>query len=397
MQKTPSNNSLEKFNPPTIKIFDNSTEKKSRTKFVKYVDINKYYEDAYSSDEDDESLNPTHELTGPKLNLTELARQITSLDDVIKLCDIPLRNFSSNNQTDLLRLKKIKQPLIELNRLIGMSDLKNKIIYQALYYCQDLHKIKPIDGNEDEGDLMHTVIQGPPGSGKTTVAKIIGKIYARLGVLKSDKFIIAKRKDLIGEYLGQTAPRTTAVLESALNGVLFLDEAYSLGNEEKRDIYSKECIDTINQYLTEHKRDIVVIIAGYQENLKSCFFALNPGLERRFPWVYNIEKYNEKELRDILIKQITESGWGFADNDLEKALPLGFIKENMEFFNYAGGDTETFLNKCKLAHSQNTFGLASHQKGKLTYGDFIKGLEMHKTSKLNNKSNENSPPPFMYV
>ncbi len=396
MQKNTSPNNLNKH-PLTVKIFDNGKKKAPRTKFVKYRAISDYYDDYFSSDDEDE-LDPLVQDDGlEKFDLTELAKNIKCLGDVIKLCDMLPTQFKPCNRADLARLKKIKQPLEELNRLIGMTELKKKIIYHALFYCQDLHNITPPEGFDNEGDLMHTVIQGPPGCGKTTVAKILGKIYLRLGVLKSDKFIVAKSKDLIGEYLGQTAPKTTKVLESALGGVLFIDEAYSLGNEEKRNFYSKECIDTINQFLTEHKRDLVVIIAGYQDNLKTCFFAMNQGLERRFPWVYNIENYKNNEIREIFIKQVKEAGWGFLDDNSDVVIPPQLIDSNKDYFSFGGGDTETFLNKCKLAHSQNTFGLPPEKKGKLTYSDILRGLEMHKETKNNQKSHDSKPPPMMYT
>jgi hypothetical protein len=391
--------------PLKIRVTGDSTltatrPKKIRVKFAKYPTLSKYYEDYYSSDDDDEVENIAETAeTESKIDLTKLVQNIKSLDDLIGLCEKPSSEFKPCNRGDLIRLKNIKHPIEELNRLIGMDGLKNKFIYQALFYCQDLHKIKPSpDRNiDDDGDLMHTVIQGDPGSGKTTVAKIIGKFYLKLGILKSDKFIVAKRKDLIAEYLGQTAPKTTKVLESALGGVLFIDEAYALGNEDKQDIFSKECIDTINQFLTEHKRDLVLIIAGYRNDLQSCFFGVNQGLARRFPWIYDIEKYTDVQLQKILIKQITESGWGFAENDPQKVIPLEFMKANREYFNFAGGDTEVFVKKCKLAHGRNTFGLPMEKKGLLTHKDIIKGMEIHKENKKNQSVGEKPPPEHMYI
>jgi hypothetical protein len=386
MQKKPPAQGLHKH-PLNVKTFDNKKKQTPRSKFMKYGTISDYYDDYFSSDEDKDqsAVNQNDE---KKLDLTEVAKNIKCLDDLIKLCDASPSQFKPCNQADLSRLKKIKQPLEELNRLIGMTELKRKIIYHALFYCQNLHNIAVPEGFNNEGDLMHTVIQGPPGCGKTTVAKIIGKIYLRLGVLKSDKFVVAKNKDLIGEFLGQTAPKTTKVLESALGGVLFIDEAYSLGNGEQRNFYSKECIETIMQFLTERKRDLVVIIAGYQDSLKTCFFAMNQGLERRFPWVYTIDNYTNSELKEIFIKQVIEAGWGFSDDNPDVMIPLRLFDMNKDYFSFGGGDTETFLNKCKLAHSLNTFGLPVEKKGKLTYNDILKGLEMHKESKGNQKSND---------
>ena len=119
--------------------------------------------------------------------------------------------------------------------------------------------------------------------------------------LENDNFITATRSDLVAKYLGQTADKTQKVIDSALGGVLFIDEAYSLGNQEQRDSFSKECIDTINENLTEKKTDFICIIAGYKDEIESCFFSYNSGLERRFPVRFTIEEYKPEELYLIFI------------------------------------------------------------------------------------------------
>ena len=112
--------------------------------------------------------------------------------------------------------------------------------------------------------MLHCVIEGPPGVGKTEVAKILGQIYRKMGILTSDKFKSVKRSHLIGGYLGQTAIKTQKVLDECNGGVLFIDEAYSLGNSEGKDSYSKECIDTLTAHLSENKQNFICIIAGYK-------------------------------------------------------------------------------------------------------------------------------------
>ena len=164
-------------------------------------------------------------------------------------------------------MSNIKTPLIELNSMIGMNKLKESIVDQILYFIQGLHNIS--DGN---GDFMHTVIYGPPGTGKTETAKIMGKIFSKLGVLKKNRFRKVTRADLIAGYLGQTALKTSDVIKDSLGGVLFIDEAYALGNVEKRDSFAKECIDTLCEGLSDHKNDLMLIIAGYKDELERCFF-----------------------------------------------------------------------------------------------------------------------------
>ena len=138
--------------------------------------------------------------------------------------------------------------------------------------------------------------------------KIIGKIYSKIGILSKGTFRKVTRADLISGYLGQTALKTRDVIKDCLGGVLFIDEAYALGNNEKRDSFSKECIDTINQNLTENK-ETIVFIAGYKDQLNESFFSYNPGLNRRFKMRMTVDVYNAKDLREIYIKKIKENNY----------------------------------------------------------------------------------------
>ena len=125
-----------------------------------------------------------------------------------------------------------------------MNKAKNQLFRHLAYF---LH------GSATGNEIMHIQITGPPGVGKTTLAGMLAEIYLVLGFLKNDEIVKAKRSDLIGEYCGQTAVKTQKVIDLAEGGVLLLDEAYSLGNRFKKDVFTKECIDTINRNLTEKK------------------------------------------------------------------------------------------------------------------------------------------------
>jgi SpoVK/Ycf46/Vps4 family AAA+-type ATPase len=265
-------------------------------------------------------------------------------------------------------LHNIKEPLIELNNMIGLTNLKTNIVDQILYFAQDLHK----GCTENAGDFMHTVIYGPPGTGKTEAAKIMGKIYSKLGVLKKGTFKKVTRSDLIAGYLGQTALKTQDVIKEALGGVLFIDEAYALGSSEKRDSFAKECIDTLCESLSDNKDNLMVIIAGYEKELKDCFFSFNQGLESRFTWRFKTDDYSAEDLHNIFIKKVKDNGW-----NLDGKIESNWFKKNKEYFKFYGRDIEALFSKCKIAHSKRVFCLPETEKKKLVLKDLDKGLEIY--------------------
>jgi hypothetical protein len=237
-------------------------------------------------------------------------------------------------------------------------------------------KSKPANKNDGvgAGDYMHTVLYGPPGTGKTEVAKILGNIFCNLGILTSNTFKKVTRSDLVAGYLGQTAIKTREVIESAIGGVLFIDEAYALGNTEKRDSFSKECIDTLCEALSDHKHELMVIIAGYEKELNDCFFSYNEGLSSRFTWRYKIENYDSSELRKIFEKIVKDNGWTFKfDRD---AVKDEWFKSRQQYFKYFGRDIEVFFTKTKIAHARRVFYLPVKDRRSLIMDDLDAGFEL---------------------
>jgi SpoVK/Ycf46/Vps4 family AAA+-type ATPase len=292
-------------------------------------------------------------------------------------------NFYRN--IDSLTLCKITPHIEELLAMVGMQELKDSIFYQILYYLQGMHL------KNDSEEYLHTMIFGPPGTGKTTVAKIIAKIYQGLGILSPNaSFRIAHRDDFIAGYLGQTAIKTQKLLKSCLGGVLFIDEVYSLApRENDKDSFSKEALDILTAFLSEHKKDFCCIAAGYEDDIKSCFYGMNKGLQRRFPWVHRINEYTPEHLSEIFKKMISEHKWQIVhkDNTLVK-----FFEINKKLFPNAGGDIETFLSKCKMVHSKRVINMTPDHKFILTQEDLENAIEMVKKHKA--KPIEDPPPPF---
>lgn len=319
----------------------------------------------------------------PKKEYTEVELNIEGLDDLIKLGKS--FNDSHNYPFDLKKLHALVPTLEKLQDMIGMENVKKSIVNQIVYFLAAI---------EDNDNMLHTAITGPPGVGKTVLGKIIGEIYYNMGIIKGSTingkkytdpvtgntlnfiFKVAKRADLIGEYLGHTAMKTQRVIDECQGGVLFIDEAYSLGsgNVDRKDSYAKECIDTLNQNLTEKKKNFVCIIAGYPEELEKCFFSQNEGLRRRFPFRYDIEKYNPRQLGDILISMVKASSWQINE-DTDVNTIYDFMKEHYEQFPYFGGDIENLIFHVKIAHAHRVIGLNPSKRMKISLTDINKGFD----------------------
>ncbi len=327
-----------------ILFYDDDDEDNEHIKNLIYVN-----ETIYKTDIEDEEKE-----------FVQIDREITCLMDLIELGKLYENNKRYN--IDLAILNKLVEPLTELNNMIGMESVKQDMVDHILFRIQNLDPANT--------DMMHTVIQGPPGVGKTEVAKIIGKIYLAMGILKNNKFVKATRSQLIAGYLGQTAKATQKIIDSAIGGILFIDEVYSLGNAEKRDSFSKECIDTINENLTERKTDFICIVAGYKEEIDSCFFAFNPGLERRFPVRFTINPYKPNDLFLIFKKKVYDFGW-----ELDSTIKPDFFYKHYKQFKYFGGDMENLFARCKRAHSRRVFASKNAEKKVLTLSDLSKGYE----------------------
>lgn len=317
--------------------------------------------------------------TDEKIN--ETISSIKNINDIIKLNS---NWYELRHNYVLQRLYYLIPPLQKLQKMVGLQEVKQDLYKKIIYYMQN-----PFDERTGCDEYLHTIISGPPGVGKTEFAKIYADVFVRLGILKSDKFIEIKRDDLVGEYLGQTSHRTRDLLESAMGGVLFLDEAYSLGNQEKTDSFSKEAIDMINQYLSEKKGKFMFIIAGYEEDLENCLFAYNKGLKRRFHSHYHIKGYEPVELKDIFVGKVAQTKY-FTNVPNDKLIK--FFTENKSSFGFFGGDIEKLFNEIKQSHALRTFNLGIKTK-EIVMEDIVESLKT-----LNaRKKKEYTPPYGMYV
>lgn len=270
---------------------------------------------------------------------------------------------------DMRKLHRIVDPLKELDEMIGLKKFKKSIIDQLIY-------ILTTDfSNPNERPMMHSLIQGSSGLGKSTASKILGKIYAGCGLLSKGELILAKREDFVGEFLGSTTLKTKKLLERCKGNVLFIDEVYSLGsgNSSHKDSFAKEAVDCLNVFSSENYHDFICIIAGYKEDIERCFFSTNAGLRRRFTYVYTMDNYSPQELCEMFHKFVKDEGYKLAH--FEKLGKL-FVNEK-DKFPYFGGDVKTLLDKCKIVHSRKKILLDRDEWHTLSPQDIQEGFTLY--------------------
>lgn len=246
-----------------------------KNKFLKYLAIvNDYKEDAKKQEKLDSSKNQ---------NYIKNAEKITP--------DISLTRESSEDMESEKSLEDLQE---ELDSLIGLMSVKKEI--SSLINLLKVNKIRKERGLSTPKTSNHLVFLGNPGTGKTTVARLIAKIYKQLGVLEKGQLIEVDRSGLVADYVGQTAIKTQEKINEAMGGVLFIDEAYSLAKGETD--FGQEAIDTLLKAMEDNRDDFVVIVAGYTKQMEA-FLLSNPGLKSRFNKSILFEDYTEKELLDI--------------------------------------------------------------------------------------------------
>jgi SpoVK/Ycf46/Vps4 family AAA+-type ATPase len=272
---------------------------------------------------------------------------------------------------DCLDLPRLLPALKLIDNMVGLNVVKNSLVDRVLFFCQrsKMHKKKR---------LNHMILVGPPGCGKTTLAYAIACLF-NLMAGGGDTIVHGTRQNMIGSYVGHTAKNTQTVIDSALGGVLLIDEAYALGDGRSRDSsdsFSKACLDTLNRNLTEQGDNFTCIIIGYADELDRDFFSVNPGLRRRFPFEYVLEKYSAAELCSIFQK-MCESTVICPPLDV-----LSFFTKNFAAFKNHGASIAEFVDKIELVYFREFFGKKKNAK--------ITKKHMDKALNLINKNNSDT-------
>ncbi|MFS0574038.1 AAA family ATPase [Sporosarcina sp. 179-K 3D1 HS] len=255
----------------------------------------------------------------------------------------------------------------ELDSIVGIDAVKEYVL--QLEDHLKVQQRRSMAGIQSSSIAMHMVFTGNPGTGKTTIARIVAKYMKAIGVLSTGQLREVTRADLVGQYVGQTARLTQDAINSALGGVLFIDEAYALCRD-KNDLFGLEAIDTLVKGMEDHRNDLIVVLAGYGDEMEE-FMKVNPGLKSRFPNFIHFEDYTSEELWEIALLTARGKGYQIAENCQEALIKL-FDKSQIKGRNDSGNGRlvrniveSAILNQSKRLNEDPTADL-----DELRYEDF---------------------------
>lgn len=281
--------------------------------------------------QDDESLQvllkKISDITNanPSKEVRQLAKALK--DSIVAFCGYRYVKKVINEEPEYQEDERTLDDLLkELNGLVGLDNVKQQV--KDLIDYQRVQKLRRERGFHSTKNTLHMAFTGNPGTGKTTVARIVGHVYKKIGLLSKGHFVEVSRTDLIAGYQGQTALKVKKVIDSARGGVLFIDEAYSITENDHSDSYGRECLTELTKALEDYREDLVVIVAGYTEPMNK-FFESNPGLKSRFNTFIEFKDYSANELIDILKSVCHQNDYSLS-KELVELLQKFFSEEVSE-------------------------------------------------------------------
>lgn len=256
----------------------------------------------------------------------------------IKKCsgqiNIVLNHDSLNNDKEQIKL--VHNPFTNLKKyfssLVGMDSIKDSI--KQIYAIERINFERKKHNLKASKQVYHMLFNGNPGTGKTTIARKLASIFYELGVLPKNQIVEVDRSQLVGEFIGQTAQKTRAIIKKSIGGVLFIDEAYSLARGGEKD-FGKEAIDTLVKYMEDYSSQFVLILAGYPREM-DYFLSLNPGLQSRFPFHFSFPDFTDRELLNIARIFLKDRDYQLT-NKAELQLKNQIAKEKENNGNFSNG------------------------------------------------------------
>lgn len=238
-----------------------------------------------------------------------------------------------------------------LENLIGLKSVKDEVLKLRLRL--ELEKKQELQGRTKKSKCnMHMFFTGNPGTGKTTVARIITGILYDMGYISENKCVEVGKQDIVGQYLGQSAQKAKAAIREALGGVLFIDEAYSLCENYQGDGFAKETVEVLLKSMEDYRDNLIIIFAGYTNEMKK-FKDMNPGLKSRIGLTIEFPDYNADELTQIFVKKAEESGYSLSNEVISKIHAVcDMACREKDFGN--GRFVENFFREVESEHAMNT-------------------------------------------
>lgn len=270
-------------------------------------------------------------------------------------------NDKQNTNNTVTTSDEEEDPYKELDELIGLEEVKREVHDLADFI--KVQKMREQQGLKVPKMSYHLVFTGSPGTGKTTVARIVARIYKDLGILKKGHTVETDRSGLVGEYIGETAVKTNAIIDSALYGVLFIDEAYALVPKDSGRDYGQEAISTLLKRMEDDRDRLVVIVAGYTDEMKH-FINSNPGLQSRFNRYIDFPDYTAEELAQIYLLHVKKNQYTMDEGTIQ------YLEKQFEYV---------------VAHKDRNFG-----NGRYARNVFEKSIQSQakRVSKVGNPTTE---------